>query len=167
MKNTQESMWKIYDTLNEWIRFSDAKAGVILATNGIIAGAILSDPAGLKAFLYKNPVFFIPLILAVLMACISIYFSLRCLNPTLKIGKPDSLIFFGHIALNFETAEEYQSVAKKIFLDDDLAESQIAEQIWANSKISQRKFEAVTWATRFLAVTAFIGILSILAVFLP
>ena len=166
MKTTQESMWRIYGTINEWIKFSDAKAGVILATNGIIAGAMLSDPTGLKEFLYQRPVFFIPLILAILTACFSIYFSLRCLNPTLNFGKQDSLIFFAHIAQKYETAEEYKSEAKKTFLDDDLATSQIAEQIWVNSKISRRKFEAVNSATYFLVATIFISILSVLTVIL-
>ncbi|MBE0682000.1 MAG: hypothetical protein IH589_08790 [Anaerolineales bacterium] len=39
-------MWRIYGTLNDWIRFSDTKAGVILATNGVVAGAVFSDPTG-------------------------------------------------------------------------------------------------------------------------
>ncbi len=37
-----ESIWKTYEMVNDWIRFSDAKAGAILTADGVLVGIFLA-----------------------------------------------------------------------------------------------------------------------------
>lgn len=163
MNTELETLWKTYDTVNEWIRFSDTKAGAILAANGVIAGIVLANLASAKDFLHKNPVFLIFLITGVIAGCMSIYFSIRCLNPTLRVGEPTSLIFFAHVAQKFEKPSDYEQAVSKAFTDDVQAMAQIAQQVWANSSVAWKKYKAVVWAIRFLELTVLVGIAGILA----
>ena len=50
-----EFLWKTYDTINDWIRFSDTKAVAIVATYGIAIGFISSNLTELKQILNKSP----------------------------------------------------------------------------------------------------------------
>ena len=60
-----DNLWKIYDNISELIRFSDAKATAILATNGVIVGFYFSNISTLKDILTDRPIVFIPLLVAV------------------------------------------------------------------------------------------------------
>ena len=163
MKIAIETMWKTYNTINEWIRFSDTKAGAILAANGVIVTIVLSKLTGSKDFIYSCPIFLILLIIGILASFISIILSIVCLTPTLKVGKAtSSLIFFANIAEEFKSPNDYEKAALNALTIDEQSMSQITQQVWVNSKVAWKKYKAVTWATYFLDLTILIGIIGIL-----
>ena len=167
MDNEQsETMWRTYETVNEWIRFSDAKAGGILAVNGIVLSILIPLLPELKQELFSNLFLCCVLIGQLLAISVSIYFSVRCLNPVLKIGEPNSLIFFGHIANKYKTAAEYKKSLDKALKTDKGLSSHVATQIWANSHVAWRKYTSVTWATRFLVLVVVLSVSMGIAIFL-
>lgn len=165
MNTTIETLWKTYNVINEWIRFSDTKAGAILAANGVIASIVLSKLSEDNVFLNNHPIFLIPLILGIITTFISIISSIICLNPTLKIGtKTNSVIFFANIAENFEIYSDYEKNALDVLTDEKHAAAQISQQVWANSKVALKKYKAVAWATYSLEGTILIGIISTIGI---
>ena len=165
MKTTIETLWKSYSIINEWIRFSDTKAGAILAINGVIASIVLSKLANGNNFLDVHQIFPVLLILGTITTFISTIFSIYCLSPTLKVGDiNNSLIFFANIAERFGSHYDYEKIAQDVLADEKQAATQIAQQVWANSKVAWKKYKAVAWATYFLGLTILIGILSIIGI---
>jgi hypothetical protein len=167
MKTTIETLWKTYGIINEWIRFSDTKAGAILTANGVIASIVLSKLANSTNFLDIHPIFPILLIIGTITTFLSIFFSIICLSPTLKVGdKTNSVLFFANIAERYKTHCDYEKKAHDVLSDEKQATNQIAQQVWANSKVAWKKYKAVAWATYFLEFTILIGIFSIIGILL-
>lgn len=161
MNSKLENSWKTLDTINEWIRFADTKAGGVLGIVGLIASIMLSVLARVGSnLLNQNPLLFLFLVLGILSGCGAIYFSVRCLNPTLNIDEPTSLIYFAHIAQKFKTPLSYRQAIDKGFAEEEML-SQVTDQIWANSRVAWKKYQAVTWAIRFLTLTVLITVVSI------
>lgn len=157
-----ENLWKTLDTINAWIRFADTKAGGVLALVGIIASIMLSVLAKEGSNISSQyPMFFLLIVLGILSGCGAIFFAILCLIPTLNVGESTALIYFIHIAQKFETPTSYRQAIDKGFTDEQIL-SQIADQIWANSKVAWKKYRAVTWALRFLTLTIFITVVSII-----
>lgn len=165
MQIATETMWKNFNTINEWIKFSDTKAGAIVAANGAIATIVLSKLAESIDFIDSYPIFLVLLIIGILTSFTSIILAIICLTPTLKIGKTSSsLIFFANIAENFNSYDDYEKVSLDVLTKDEQVFSQITHQVWANSKVAWKKYNAVTWSTYFLILTIIIGLLSILEI---
>jgi len=156
--NTIETAWQIYATVNEWIRFSDTKAGAILAADGVIAAvafSLLPEPV---------PAAYLPLIVSgAVSGVLSVYFSILCLNPALRFGEPNSLIFFAHIAQRYQGPNEYAEALVGVFSEEEAAAAQIAAQIWVNSRVALKKYRAVTWATRSFGFTVAVIVLGVMA----
>jgi hypothetical protein len=142
-----DDLWRIYEGINEWIRAADAKAGVILATSGVIA-TVVATLATTRYSSMVNPT--LPNVLLWLgMAGIFLasFFSSSCIVPRLKPKCPASLLFFGDIANCFQTAEDYAKAYLESESDDPRLRSDLYNQVWMNSVIAKCKFLAVTKAT--------------------
>lgn len=161
-----EYLWRTYDTVNEWIKFSDTKAQVTLAVDGVIGGIVLSAVAGNASILPRHS--YAPWLLALLVigTGVSVWFSICCLVPVLKITTARTLIYFGDIA-QFKTAQAYSSAMAQIPLDGQVLESGLSGQIWANSKIALGKFRMVRLSTYSLAASVIFGLLFVLATVIP
>jgi hypothetical protein len=154
----QDTMWKTYESINGWIKFSDTKAAAILAANGAILAIIFSKSIDNVDFILDNQFILISLSLGFLFGLISIIFALLCLRPTLCIGEPNSLIYFGHIAKKYDSCNRYKIDVAATFRDESGSIDQITSQVWANSKIAWKKYVNVTWAILF-----FIGVIFFLS----
>lgn len=161
MKTELEALWKTYDTVNEWIRFSDTKAVAILAVNGVLAGFIFSNLKEIWLVLSAQPAILTVLIVSIFTCSASVLFCICCLAPTLKVDGESSLIFFDHVAKNYEKAGEYEAAILQKFKDDSEVVEQVASQIWANSKVASKKYDAVMWSTRFFLGTVALFIIGI------
>ncbi|HMA36277.1 MAG TPA: Pycsar system effector family protein [Chloroflexia bacterium] len=153
-----DTLWRIYGSTNNLIQFADTKASYILAANGIIIGAIITNLAVVKDFLHKDLALTLLLVLGLGISGLSSYFALRCLNPTLHYGQPTSLIFFAHIVHRFDGLEAYREAAHAVFTDEAQLTDQVAEQVWITAQVATKKYVAVAWATRLLAATVLVGI---------
>jgi hypothetical protein len=148
-----DNLWKIYDNISELVRFSDAKATVILATNGVIAGFYFSNIVALKDILTDRPIAFIPLEVAIFFVFVSALWSAHCLFPRLKTEKECDVIFFSDIVKKHKIPTDYEKAIREAFSNDNaILNSQLSCQIWQVSKVAQCKYDAVKESIGFLAV---------------
>lgn len=149
----KEDRFTILQGVNEWLRFSDSKAGVIIAFQGVTAGFLISNAKILSEVgkLGGSCTRFICLFLLVIGAAsslISLLYSFKVVYPRLNIGEPKSRIFFAHIA-SLKTATDY---SKEISNKDYDLETDISNQIWANSKVAWRKYKAIHYSMLTAAI---------------
>lgn len=157
-----DALWKIYENVSEWVRFADTKASIIIGINAILAGFIASNISVLRSYLIGSPSLVVLTSLAVISSMASVYFAIKCLNPTLDVGEPTSLVYFAHIALGFDSAEKYSQQLHDCINDQPRFHDHISSQIWANSKIGWKKYKAITWSTRMLTVSLLLALIGII-----
>lgn len=149
-KKALATMWNIYNTVNELIRFSDTKAGALLALNGIVLTIIASKVIDYGGYLASHGLLLIFLIFIIASGIASILFSISCINPILTHKSSNSIIYFGNISKSYNSYTDYKlDVIKKLINNDDELD-QIAEQVWTASGIAREKYRKISWAMRFL-----------------
>ncbi|MDG3546260.1 Pycsar system effector family protein [Methanobacterium formicicum] len=150
MKDNINSLWNIYNTVNEWIKFSDTKAAVVLATNGVILSLFFSNIFNYIKIEQLTILIIILIIIGTTAGLFSIIFAILCLVPNTNNYKLKSLIFFGDIA-KFESPEKYSDeVGKKLFND---LKRQISQEIWINSRIASNKYDNVSYSIKLLLIS--------------
>ena len=166
MPTTLEILWSTYDTINGWIKFSDTKAGAILAANIAILAILFSKVIDFKDFIIIHRE--ISWLLALSIACgiLSIAFSIISLNPRTKSGTKTSVLFFGSIADNYTNYSQYKIALGRRLRDDLDLMDQITEQVWINSKIAHDKYNKIKWSMCFfLSMLILIFILGIITAY--
>lgn len=145
--------WNIILKNIEWIKFSEAKAVLILTIYGVLLTIIYSNSASVFAALNTSNwlVFFSTL--SGLSSLISIIFSFLSVNPVLQNKDPNSIIYFGHIKEKFSSVKEYKKYSLDIIADDKKFISNLCDQVYQTSKIAWRKFKLVTWGIRSFALS--------------
>ena len=156
MARAAEMQWRIYQANNEWIRFADLKAGALLTANGALLAAALSALKDNGRFLRTHHGVLGFALLSGAALLVSFGYSLWCISPkTARFHArhdrhTDSLLFFEHIA----------AIGKDTYLDkakdlgsDESAYHQIAQQVWINSRVSQKKHRQITLAVRAFALS--------------
>lgn len=158
----QEEYWKILNKTNDWIKFSDTKAVVILTVYGIIITTIYSNSKEVYEFLGHSTFSVVLAIIAVALNFLSVLFSFLTINPRLKNPNPNSIIYFGHIQEGNSDYSEYYAQSQVILSDENEYEKQLAEQVFANSKIAWKKFRNVSYSIRcfFFSVVSLIILMS-------
>lgn len=156
-----EKYWNILQQINDWVKYSETKASIILTVHGIIITVIYSNSENVYDALNNSQILFYFTIPYALLCILSIFFSFKCVNPRLKKKNPKSFIYFGHIAEKFTDFQDYHSKSKLIIEDQDEFEKQISEQIYVNSSIAWKKFVNVTWSLRFFIASTTILILTV------
>jgi hypothetical protein len=148
MKDKIEHYWRTYQMINDWIKFSDTKASVILSVFGVLYTIVYSNSDKVyQALKSSNTILLFSSICFILSLC-SIFFAFRCLNPKLKKAKPKSVLYFGDI-YQLANHEVYLTRSDKVFEDEILVTTQLSEQIFINSNIAWDKFKSVAISIRF------------------
>ncbi len=158
----KEEYWKILNNTNDWIKYSDTKATIILTMFGVLITIIYSNSAEVLAGIQNSNWILFFSILTGICTTLSILFAFLCINPKLTNSNPNSIIYFGHIKKKFKTSEEYSKKASKIMANSDSYRKELAEQVHTNSKIAWGKFKNVTWCVRFLFSSLSFMLVSIL-----
>lgn len=153
-----DDAWRLLNSINEWVRFADAKAGGALAGAGVVVGALAS--AGLSdkfASAATCTVVFGALagVAGIAAAALAVY----ALVPTLRVNdQAVSLIYFEHVARQYATdPERHAKDLRKMLTDDKRHFEEVAAQVWANSKVARKKFIASSWALAALALSVLFG----------
>lgn len=154
MEKLPEILWKTYDDISGWVRFSDTKAAAILASNVAILVIVFSKSIDGANFLLDHKMLLLFLAMGFLFGLASIYYAMCCLNPMFDPGEPKSLIYFAHIARKYNNYDKYNIDVTKAFKNESEISSQIAYQVWTNSKIALKKYNSISWSIRF-----FIGLI--------
>lgn len=161
MSTKIESLWKIYDAINDLIRFADTKATAILAINGVIAGFFFSNINEVQIFLGQKPPSVVPLAIAITFVLLSAGCSAYCILPRLG-SKKNCLIFFCDIARNYKRDTDYETAWKKVTRSK--METDLTHQIWANSKIASKKYDLVWCSVLFFVSALFASIAFTIAI---
>ena len=142
MDEKTEYLWNTYDLVNKWIEHADTKAAAVLAAVGVFSCFIVTNIKDIVPFISKDHWY---VIVASILGCACLIFSALCafvsILPKLKVGESTSLIYFNHISNH--TAEEYKNLLKPVLKSTKKLNSQLTHQIWANSKVSTKKFYRV------------------------
>ncbi|MCL2869033.1 MAG: DUF5706 domain-containing protein [Candidatus Bathyarchaeota archaeon] len=153
-----EHLRKTYEAINELIRFADAKAIAIMATDGVIAGLFFSNTSTIQTLLIQKAFPFALFIISVVFMLLSVGAAAYCIFPRLKMNSNNCLVFFGDIA-KFKTAEDYGKAVKEELTDEKI-EFQLLDQVWANSKIAAKKYHAIR-----VSIISFVALLVLSALF--
>lgn len=140
----EERLRYILTTVNEWLKFAEAKNGALLVADiAILFGVfgLLNESTGQRVFIY----------LAIVLVIVSAISSLVSFIPQLKVfpliskkrkGGKASLIFYGHIAeyepQSYVEALHVESGAEPTVIAS--IEVDYAQQIIMNSRIAMRKY---------------------------
>jgi len=155
----QNNFTYIYTTINDWIKFSDTKAGFILASNGIMMGLVGST---LKDLIlprfgftdWSHILFSIDILLYILSVLISATLAICVIYPKLSVNEASSHIYFAHIAK--AKAPTYKS--ELLQLSNENFDKEIIDQIFAVSKVCWSKYKRTNYSIRALYGSIFFGI---------
>ena len=146
--NKFDNYWNTYNTINEWIKFSDTKAGIIITIYSVILTILYSNANETYEIVSSSWIYISLTLLSAILAGVSLYYCFRCLLPRVENEKGNhrSVIYFGHITAKFESHESYEQYANDEFADETKFQKQIAEQVYTCSEIAQKKFKNVSQA---------------------
>jgi hypothetical protein len=165
-EQSTENYIETYHAISEWIRFADAKAGVMLTVGAALAGfliptiqAVLKEPA-------ETP-HLIPNWAIVCESLFGIYLfffllsgisAFLCINPFRKKGKHSSLGFCEHFH-PAEISAEYQIGDMEKFLNDcdglkaDEMRREVQAAILVDSHILTKEYGRVKWSIFHFAIS--------------
>jgi hypothetical protein len=161
MKQVIEILWNNYILTHDLIKFSDTKAAAILAADGVIALIIFANISNIKDYIVNDNTIQLLFIIGTISYCGSFFFAVLSIIPITQIDKENSILFFGHIAKNFKSSQDYENNAIKKLGEDNALISEICQEIWIDSLIAQKKYALVSWSLRLLGATFLICIINI------
>jgi hypothetical protein len=170
-----ENLIETYQVLAEWIRFADAKAGVVLTIGGAFGGLLIPT---MKPFLAEGPEahvtsWWIYLVIGQLVACLlllalSFFFAFLCLTPFRVKGRHPATETCPHfhavgiagkygLTQHKQFVEGYQQAKLVGFQKEVLA------AILIDSHISVAKYKSVSKSIRCVAFAALFGLAYLIA----
>jgi len=165
METKMENLWKIYDSIQDLIKFSDAKATAIIAIFGVIGGFLFTKVIENRAMIVSNHILLCLLIVNSLVCFLSIFYSIRTLYPNLQSSSSKSIIYFMDISKNYSTPKRYLSDVERIMQNPDDINKQIVEEIWILSKIAEKKYLFVSKSILIFIFSIFLLIATLIVVF--
>lgn len=147
-KPNPDHAWKILALMNEWIRHSDAKAGVTLAFTGVMATTTFNLA---KDFTPRNALFDSLVVIACFLLLMTGALCGWTLTPRVKDQDADrdaiNRLFFVSIDRNFRgKRQEYSEVLHTLTSDPVELTKDLADQIHVNARIATVKATAAKLA---------------------
>ena len=142
--------WKTLALMNEWIRHSDAKAGVTLAFTGVMATTTFNLA---KDFSSRTALFDTLVVIACFLLLMTGAMCGWTLTPRVKDKDADrdviNRLFFASIDRNFRgKRQEYSEVLHTLTSNPVELTKDLADQIHVNARIATVKATAAKWAIR-------------------
>ena len=150
--------WDILKNVNEWVRASDTKAAAVLAFCGASVVFLGAHIVELRTIIleHANRTSGVVLYVALLLYGFGLVGAVSCafmsVWPRTKNGEKRSLLFFGHIANDFKSGEDYASKVRTV--SDDALDEEIARQAWANAIVASNKMVWVNRSLKFLCAAS-------------
>ena len=166
----REILKDIFDNVNNWLKFAEAKNGAIIALNatfifGILKLGIINDDNGNSFLNYYLYIAIFMLTLSIIIALLS--FVPRLNHSYIQFKKPldkDNLLYFGDIA-KYTPSKYEERLNISIKVDDEknsTLNTYYINQIVINSKITFikfKQFEIAIWFTISAILTPIGGII--------
>ncbi len=154
-----EDAWKALQHINDLIKVADTKAAAMLAAGGVLGGILLRTLPAQQRWLVEWLHVGL-LLISIGSVSASILFALMVFVPRLRTDASRSILFFDNIASRYAKAADFVPVCRRTLGDTARLEASLAEQIWATSRIAQRKFRNVTpaiWLFGIALITALLA----------
>jgi Family of unknown function (DUF5706) len=154
-----DDLWHTLHGVQEWVRFADAKAGAVLAVDGVLIAQFAPhvDDKG------ANAVSLGFVVGAMVLAAFSALSALFAVYPRISMVKPVSMLYFDHVSRR-KDALDYHYAAMHLLRDSDLLARGLTDQIWAFSRQARRKYVHVTWAVVLLGASACLGLPAVMLI---
>ena len=142
--------WKLLSLVNEWIRHSDAKAGVTLAFVGVLSTMLFNL---VREFTQRSFVWDLIVVVACALLALTAALSGWTLTPRVddKDAAPEAInrVFYASIARHFKGDRPgYTEVLGTLTADPRELVRDLADQVHANAEIATLKARYVKWAIR-------------------
>lgn len=142
--------WKALSLMNEWIRHSDAKAGVTLAFTGVLATMAFNL---VKDFHHRSPGFDVLIVAACALLATTAALCGWTLTPRVndRDADPEAMnrLYFASISHHYRGKRpHYGQVLSTLTADAAELTQELADQIHANAKIATVKAACAKWAIR-------------------
>jgi hypothetical protein len=159
----EQKLKEVFSTVNDFLKFAEAKNGALIAFN---SGAVWASLSFLKDCNDTGIIFtFSSFALMNIVSLIIAFWSFIAITDnTTKGGQSahhdDNLAFFGHIAKLHED-ELIKAISTKynIASSNESIEKDIANQIVINSRITLRKFKLFNTAIKLTLASIFISVI--------
>jgi hypothetical protein len=86
-----------------------------------------------------------------LCSWVSIFYCFKCFNPQIDKKFEKNVLFFRDAVYAFGSIEEYTEKIIEIFGEEKKFYSQLAQQIYVESRIIDKKFKSVQDAVKYFA----------------
>jgi hypothetical protein len=146
-----DKLWKVLDSVQGQIRVFDAKAQIVIAIDGVLAGFFGSQTVKIAELLALQPSSAISWSLILIgAACLvalasSVMFAVFTVHPRLHLNQPHSRLFFAHLYTEFGRDYAKAREALTSVSDEDLS-ADLANQILATSVICSKKSHRFKYA---------------------
>lgn len=158
----EEQLYKIFNNVNDWLKFAEAKNAMIIAFNSASIYGIISTLS--IDYVKKHDFLMTYLFIVIILLVFSTAFSLISFAPRVKIikggwyapGNFSNVLFFEYLK-----TKSNLEILKEVTGDNDEStftkiEKDIAEQIKQNSIIASRKYSYFTISV-WLTIAAYIS----------
>jgi hypothetical protein len=150
-----DQAWKLLSLVNEWIRHSDAKAGVTLAFTGALGAMTFNLASGFET---RTLLFDVVVVVACVLLTVTAGLCGWTLTPRVndKDADPESInrLFFASISHHFKGERpRYSEVLSTLTADPHELIKDLADQIHSNAGIATLKAKYAKWAIRSALAT--------------
>jgi hypothetical protein len=156
-ETVKDDLWRTLQTVSEWVRVADAKAGATLAVDGVLLALLTGRLRGAQA---PSALMTAGLSVALTAAAVSGLLAVSAIVPRMKRLGADSMIHYGTIAA-FGSARSYHEEAVALISDLEAASRALTQHIWIISRSAKRKYHLVTWAIRLLVGSLIAGMFTL------
>ena len=145
--------WEQLERLEKLIRASELKAGVIFSIHAFILGHFL-DRLDYFYGLFENNIFFFVISgLWIVFVIISIFYCFQCFIPRILSDFPKNVLFFRDAAYAFGSIEDFTKKILDTCKTNEELFVQLANQIYAESVIIDKKFTSVHKSILFFGLS--------------
>lgn len=144
--------WGTIEYLSGLIKASEIKAGLILSFYGIVLNFVYQSIETLLNQISNNIILYGLIILWVFCTVGSIFFCIRCFIPKIEGSYDKNMFFFKDIISKFGDIKAFSKAFLIMSKNEEALFSQLGEQIFIISKISDWKFKNVKRAISLLAI---------------
>lgn len=149
----------IFSTNNDWIKYADQKATILISVYGILITIVYTNPKEILESVNTNICTQITFGLTLILVAVSIFNAFRAMYPRITNNNPDTSIFFGHIS----KMENWGNYKEQFPKDNSVYEDQLTEQIHSNAIICTQKFTNIKTSVLFFGLAMVLIVIQIIA----
>ncbi|MFI6909643.1 Pycsar system effector family protein [Nonomuraea sp. NPDC050394] len=157
-RSVLEDLYRNIQQIAEWIRFADAKAGAIVAVNGVMiafyAGRLGGNPR-------PSAIAVVSTSAALVVAAFSALLAVVTVSPRARRLGANSAIHYGTIAAH-ASAEAFHQTVMTVYADAKQLDRALSTELWMLARIADRKYIYVVWAIRVWIAAFLLGVVTLL-----